>query len=98
MTGHYVKKLVERGHKVGIVSQTETAAEKQTSKSNSSSARTFQRALTAVYSRATMIGEDIGMGVSEVMAGDGEGNVKSMIMVVNDSGGKTSLVALQVPC
>ena len=96
MTGHYVKKLVERGHKVGIVSQTETAAEKQTS--NSSSARTFQRALTAVYSRATMIGEDIGMGVSEAMAGDGEGNVKSMIMVVNDSGGKTSLVALQVPC
>ena len=94
MTGHYVKKLVEKGHKVGIVSQTETAAEKQTS--NSSSAKTFQRALTAVYSRATMIGEDIGMDVSEAMTGDGERNVKCMIMVVNDTGEKTTIVAVQV--
>ena len=94
MIGHYVRKLVEKGHKVGIVSQTETAAEKQTS--NSSSAKTFQRGLTAVYSRTTMIGDDIGLGVSEAMAGDAERNVKSMVMVVNDSGEKTSIVAVQV--
>lgn len=94
LAGNYVRKLVEKGHRVGIVSQTETAAEKQTS--NSSSAKTFQRGLTAVYSRTTMIGDDIGLGVSEAMAGDAEKNVKSMVMVVNDSGEKTSIVAVQV--
>ena len=92
--GHYVRKLVEKGHKVGIVRQMETSAEKQAS--SSSSTKTFQRALTATYSSTTMIGHDVSMNLSEVMAGDVERNVKSMVMVVNDNGEKTTMVALQV--
>ena len=85
---------MEKGHRVGIVRQTETSAEKQAS--NSSSTKTFQRGLTACYGLTTMIGWDVSMNLSEVMAGDVERNVKSMIMVVNDNGEQTTMVALQV--
>ncbi len=98
--GNYVRKLVERGHRVGIVSQTETAAEKKQGAASisSKSSRTFERALTAVYSRTTMLGEDISAALSDAMAGDTHRNVKSMIMVINESaepGGRISLVAVQ---
>jgi hypothetical protein len=76
--GNYVRKLVEKGHKVGIVGQTETAAEKQAT-SSATSGKMFKRALTAVYSRTTMIGEDIRMGVSEAMAGDVHRHVKRQV-------------------
>lgn len=50
------------------MSQTETAAEKKTSSGSSSS--TFSRDLTAVYTKATFIGDDINLALSETMAGD----------------------------
>ena len=59
--GHYVRRLVEKGHRVGIVRQTETSAEKQAS--SSSSIKTFQRALTATYSSTTMIGHEVSMNL-----------------------------------
>lgn len=49
----YIRKLVAAGHKVGVVSQTETAAEK---KVNSVAKGPFQRKLTAVYTATTLLG------------------------------------------
>ena len=51
----YIRRLVFAGHKVGIVSQTETAAEKKVS-SSSSSKGPFDRQLTAVYTASTLLG------------------------------------------
>lgn len=47
----YVRKLVQAGHKVGIVRQTETAAIKSQSSNRNAP---FTRQLTAVYTRATL--------------------------------------------
>lgn len=52
----HVKSLVAKGYKVGIVKQTESAV----LKSNSENKNTlFERKLTALYTRSTLIGEDI---------------------------------------
>ena len=46
---NYVRKLVLHGEKVGIVSQTETSAEKKVNSSSNSSSGPFSRDLTEVY-------------------------------------------------
>lgn len=50
----YVSKLVSAGHKVGLVTQTESAASKKV-KSTKSPAGPFQRAVTGVFTAATLI-------------------------------------------
>ena len=46
---NYVRKMVLHGEKVGIVSQTESSAEKKVNSSSNSSSGPFSRDLTEVY-------------------------------------------------
>uniref|UniRef100_A0A8C7EJA8 DNA mismatch repair protein MSH3 n=1 Tax=Neovison vison TaxID=452646 RepID=A0A8C7EJA8_NEOVI len=52
----HVRRLVAKGYKVGVVKQTETAALKAVGDNRSS---LFSRKLTALYTKSTLIGEDI---------------------------------------
>uniref|UniRef100_A0A8D0G6W9 DNA mismatch repair protein MSH3 n=1 Tax=Sphenodon punctatus TaxID=8508 RepID=A0A8D0G6W9_SPHPU len=52
----HVRRLVAKGHKVGVVKQMETAALKAVGENKSS---LFARKLTALYTKSTIIGEDI---------------------------------------
>ncbi|CAN0451266.1 unnamed protein product [Rangifer tarandus platyrhynchus] len=52
----HVRRLVAKGYKVGVVKQTETAALKAIGDNKSS---LFSRKLTALYTKSTLIGEDI---------------------------------------
>ncbi|PIK61298.1 DNA mismatch repair protein Msh3 [Apostichopus japonicus] len=52
----HARRLVSKGYKVGVVKQTETAAIKA---SGSNKLAPFERKLTALYTKSTMIGEDI---------------------------------------
>uniref|UniRef100_A0A4X2LQG0 DNA mismatch repair protein MSH3 n=1 Tax=Vombatus ursinus TaxID=29139 RepID=A0A4X2LQG0_VOMUR len=52
----HVRRLVAKGHKVGVAKQTETAALKAIGENKSS---VFTRKLTALYTKSTLIGEDI---------------------------------------
>ncbi|XP_059581053.1 DNA mismatch repair protein Msh3 [Alligator mississippiensis] len=52
----HVRRLVAKGHKVGVVKQTETAALKAVGENKSS---LFSRKLTALYTKSTLIGEDV---------------------------------------
>ena len=50
---YYAGKLVRAGHKVGIISQTETAAGKKFD--NATNSKTFSRALTDIFTPSTFI-------------------------------------------
>ncbi|KAM6148466.1 DNA mismatch repair protein Msh3 [Erethizon dorsatum] len=52
----HVRRLVAKGYKVGVVKQTETAALKAVGDNRGS---LFARKLTALYTKSTLIGEDI---------------------------------------
>uniref|UniRef100_A0A7N9IFG9 DNA mismatch repair protein MSH3 n=1 Tax=Macaca fascicularis TaxID=9541 RepID=A0A7N9IFG9_MACFA len=52
----HVRRLVAKGYKVGVVKQTETAALKAIGDNRSS---LFSRKLTALYTKSTLIGEDV---------------------------------------
>ncbi|XP_037385883.1 DNA mismatch repair protein Msh3 isoform X2 [Talpa occidentalis] len=52
----HVRRLVSKGYKVGVVKQTETAALKAIGDNKSS---LFTRKLTALYTKSTLIGEDV---------------------------------------
>ncbi|XP_063819985.1 DNA mismatch repair protein Msh3 isoform X2 [Pseudophryne corroboree] len=52
----HVRRLVAKGYKVGVVKQTETAALKAAGESKNS---LFTRQLTALYTKSTLIGEDV---------------------------------------
>uniref|UniRef100_A0A8C0J3N9 DNA mismatch repair protein MSH3 n=1 Tax=Chelonoidis abingdonii TaxID=106734 RepID=A0A8C0J3N9_CHEAB len=52
----HVRRLVAKGYKVGVVKQMETAALKAAGENKSS---LFTRKLTALYTKSTLIGEDI---------------------------------------
>ncbi|NXG15552.1 MSH3 protein, partial [Grallaria varia] len=52
----HVRRLVAKGHKVGVIKQMETAALKAAGENKSS---LFNRKLTALYTKSTLIGEDI---------------------------------------
>ncbi|XP_054928184.1 DNA mismatch repair protein Msh3-like [Dermacentor andersoni] len=54
--GFHVERLVSRGHKVGIVRQTESAALKSVGASKST---VFTRELTALFTKSTLIGEEL---------------------------------------
>ncbi|NXX96164.1 MSH3 protein, partial [Centropus bengalensis] len=72
----HVRRLVAKGYKVGVIKQMETAALKAAGENKSS---LFSRKLTALYTKSTLIGEDIlfnknmaslddSLGVEEVTA------------------------------
>ncbi|XP_010148324.1 PREDICTED: DNA mismatch repair protein Msh3-like, partial [Eurypyga helias] len=69
----HVRRLVAKGYKVGVVKQMETAALKAAGGNKSS---LFSRKLTALYTKSTLIGEDVNpllkldesLGVEEVTA------------------------------
>ena len=52
----HTRRLVSKGHKVGVVKQTETAALKAAGENKGAP---FERKLTALYTKSTLIGEDI---------------------------------------
>ncbi|XP_066129780.1 DNA mismatch repair protein Msh3 isoform X2 [Saccopteryx bilineata] len=52
----HLRRLVAKGYKVGVVKQTETAALKAIGENKSS---LFSRKLTALYTKSTLIGEDV---------------------------------------
>nr|XP_009686792.1 PREDICTED: DNA mismatch repair protein Msh3 isoform X4 [Struthio camelus australis] len=52
----HVRRLVAKGYKVGVIKQTETAALKAAGENKSS---LFTRKLTALYTKSTLIGEDV---------------------------------------
>ncbi|NXI55364.1 MSH3 protein, partial [Chloroceryle aenea] len=52
----HVRRLVAKGYKVGVIKQMETAALKAAGENKSS---LFSRKLTALYTKSTLIGEDI---------------------------------------
>ncbi|KAM5300159.1 DNA mismatch repair protein Msh3 [Ctenodactylus gundi] len=52
----HVRRLVAKGYKVGVVKQTETAALKALGDTRGS---VFSRKLTALYTKSTLIGEDV---------------------------------------
>lgn len=52
----HARRLVAKGYKVGVVKQTETAAIKAAGANKST---TFKREITALYTKSTMIGQDI---------------------------------------
>ncbi|XP_030323488.1 DNA mismatch repair protein Msh3 [Calypte anna] len=52
----HVRRLVAKGYKVGVVKQMETAALKAAGENKSS---VFSRKLTALYTKSTLIGEDV---------------------------------------
>lgn len=64
--GFHVERLVSRGHKVGIVRQTESAALKSVSASKSS---VFTRELTALFTKSTLLGEELSTGSQGPMKG-----------------------------
>ncbi|XP_049959140.1 DNA mismatch repair protein Msh3-like isoform X2 [Schistocerca serialis cubense] len=53
---YYVYHFVEKGYKVGVVNQTETTALKAAGENRNAP---FSRELSCVYSRATLIGDDV---------------------------------------
>jgi DNA mismatch repair protein MSH3 len=89
----YVRRLVEAGHKVGVVRQSETAALKAAGEGRS---KLFERKLTAVYTRAT-----IAAGVA-LDGGDALGDaprVSSYLVALAEaagSGGSTQLALVAV--
>ncbi|XP_030832222.1 DNA mismatch repair protein Msh3 [Strongylocentrotus purpuratus] len=52
----HVRRLVAKGHKVGVVKQMETAALKA---AGDNKGQPFERKLTALYTKSTLIGEDL---------------------------------------
>ncbi|XP_073243311.1 DNA mismatch repair protein Msh3-like isoform X3 [Porites lutea] len=54
----HVKRLVSKGYKVGVVKQTETAALKAAGENKS---KVFTRKLHALYTKTTLVGEDLKM-------------------------------------
>ncbi|XP_063604742.1 DNA mismatch repair protein Msh3-like [Penaeus indicus] len=98
----HVRRLVAKGYKVGVVKQTETAALKA---AGSNKSAPFERQLTAMYTRSTLIGEDVtpaggGDGVDD---GDLSEGTTAMLLVVSEGKSSTgkdgtvgiSLVAIQ---
>ncbi|KAH7941911.1 hypothetical protein HPB49_018499 [Dermacentor silvarum] len=64
--GFHVERLVSRGHKVGIVRQTESAALKSVGASKST---VFTRELTALFTKSTLIGEELSTGCEDPAKG-----------------------------
>ncbi|XP_033634237.1 DNA mismatch repair protein Msh3-like [Asterias rubens] len=71
----HTRRLVSKGHKVGVVKQTETAALKAAGENKGAP---FERKLTALYTKSTLIGEDV-----DPVSGDPECEMSSAIAPTN---------------
>ncbi|XP_056134505.1 DNA mismatch repair protein Msh3 [Lampris incognitus] len=67
----HVRRLVSRGHKVGVVKQTETSAIKA---SGANKNTLFTRQLSALYTKSTLVGEDVNPVCSLGNVEDGGGD------------------------
>ncbi|MPC38710.1 DNA mismatch repair protein Msh3 [Portunus trituberculatus] len=98
----HVRRLVAKGYKVGVVKQTETAALKA---AGANKTAPFGRKLTALYTRSTLIGEDVtpGSGGAGLEDGDVSEGTTAMLLVLNEDKGPSgkdgaviiSMVAIQ---
>jgi len=57
-----VRRLVEAGHKVGVIRQTETAALKASGETDGGKSGLFERRLTGLYTRSTL---EAGVAIAE---------------------------------
>ncbi|KAM6230940.1 DNA mismatch repair protein Msh3 [Porphyrio hochstetteri] len=74
----HVRRLVAKGYKVGVIKQMETAALKAAGENKSS---LFSRKLTALYTKSTLIGED----VNPLLKLDGSVDVEEVTADVPDN-------------
>lgn len=94
----HVRRLVAKGYKVGVVKQTETAALKA---AGSNKNAPFGRELTALYTRSTLIGEDVTPAAGGEAVGDGDitEGATAMLLVVyegNSSSGKDGTIGISI--
>lgn len=94
----HVRRLVAKGYKVGVVKQTETAALKA---AGSNKSAPFERELTALYTRSTLIGEDVTPAAGAEGVGDGDlaEGATAMLLVVHEgksSSGKEGTIGISV--
>lgn len=91
----HLQRLLNHGLKVGVVKQTETAAVKSVDSTNKSGL--FERRITAVYTKATYMGDEAvdGMAVDGIGASGVEN--ERYIMCIDELGGpqETAVVAVQ---
>uniref|UniRef100_A0A8C5LJB4 DNA mismatch repair protein MSH3 n=1 Tax=Leptobrachium leishanense TaxID=445787 RepID=A0A8C5LJB4_9ANUR len=71
----HVRRLVAKGYKVGVVKQMETAALKAVGENKSS---LFSRRLTALYTKSTLIGEDVSPLINLEESLEAESNINDM--------------------
>ncbi|XP_038077644.1 DNA mismatch repair protein Msh3-like [Patiria miniata] len=72
----HTRRLVAKGHKVGVVKQTETAALKAAGDNRSAP---FQRKLSALYTKSTLIGEDVDPVIGSLASDPTDGEVSSVV-------------------
>ena len=66
----YVRRLVEAGHKVGVIRQTETAALKAGGETDGGKSGLFERKLVGLYTRSTL---EAGVAIAESGGTNDEG-------------------------
>ncbi|KAG7154788.1 DNA mismatch repair protein Msh3-like [Homarus americanus] len=94
----HVRRLVAKGYKVGVVKQTETAALKA---AGSNKTAPFGRELTALYTRSTLIGEDVTPAGGGEAVGDGDlaEGTTAMLLVVHEGksiSGKDNTIGISI--
>eukprot|EP00045_Choanoeca_perplexa_P010758 m.111402 g.111402 ORF g.111402 m.111402 type:complete len:1062 (+) comp15382_c0_seq4:58-3243(+) len=85
----HTRRLCEAGYKVGVAKQTETAALK---KAGSNKSKPFTRAISALYTQATLIGEDVGEGF------DGGLDTNLLCLLESKKGDSVEFALLSVAC
>ncbi|CAG9463646.1 unnamed protein product [Pedinophyceae sp. YPF-701] len=86
----HVRRLVEAGHRVGVVRQVETAALKSVGDNRN---KPFERKLTGVYTKATLeagLMEDVGEAGEEAASGAVRGGGASYLLCVCEEHGRES--------
>ena len=83
----YVRRLVEAGHKVGVIRQTETAALKASGETDGGKSGLFERRLVGLYTRSTLeagvaIAEGGGTNDKGESAAAAEGRLSSYLLCI----------------
>ena len=92
----YIRKLVAAGHKVGMVTQVETAAAKKVGADSSKDV--FTRKLTGVYTASTLIGNDLILTNGGNKDGEDKqsGRISETILALKENGrGQISMIGVQ---
>ncbi|GMH38216.1 hypothetical protein BSKO_06100 [Bryopsis sp. KO-2023] len=89
----HVRRLVENGHKVGVVRQTESAAAKAVSQNKNS---VFERKLVAMHTRATLDGGEVFENGMDYGQGDSSSDVPSNhLLCLARQGEQIGMVAVE---